>query len=771
MNTNSSTVVADIGANATMGVAQEEIESVPISRIAPAVSESDNLGAFLTHPLKLYHATLTAASSTSILSTNIIADYITAATPLSIGKKLANFNFLSSEIELDVVVQGQPFAAGQWVLGARPYCRPSNIMTASKVTNLHLVNAKILPHVVIDPSKTCSYKLRLPCLNHIGVYNLKNTNYGSYELVLYEFNPLKSGTAVTATMSVCVYMSFANVAAVGTTLLSGSFSKEKTPASTIVKAVSRATNLLIPILGPEVGLFSALGEAAGNVMAWFGYSKPPITETQVLALTRIADNYSQYDGRSVAVVLAGETTNSVGLSPSYGGAKRDDMSIAAIAAKKGLIYQGTVTLAMASESDILGFGIPVCPNIAFQAVAANYDLSPLGGVALPFGVWAGDITITVEIVASIFHRASILIAWDPNGGATPAFVDALSTLQNVTVAVSGNSETTITIPWKQPEPYKHIYPPAIASFAVPLANTNGNLYMYLINPVTCNGSTDGFDFNVYVHSDNIFFAAPQHSRVNAWSSSVVTLLSGDFAPLTVSFGARTNLDSAERRSFGESYVSVKQLTSKLGPALKDDGLAQDTIAGTNPYYRFRVPNLPLFNTGTTADWGFGFAYVSNNMFGWFSQAYVGYRGSIRWSFISGVPLVTVSNGLAYEGKRWIGHHSLTSMLGHSSAWSLVGNAEYSDLLSSYAFSVLNMSFVKSLDFVAPTLINAEFIPTAITSTANMNKVEALVERVIPSGATNPITNKFMWLNGSGDDGSFVFFQGFPRVTAFVDPYV
>jgi len=707
------------------------------------------------------------------LSTNVLADYQTAAALGPVGKKLENFNFLSADLQLDIVVQGQPFAAGQWVLTARPYCRPSNIMTASKITSDSMVNSKILPHVVIDPSKTCSYQLVLPCLNHIGVFNLKNTSYGSYSLTLWEFNALKSGTATTASMTVCIYVSLKNVSAVGTTLLSGSFSKEKTSLSTIVKTAASASKLFIPVFGPEVGIFSAVGESVGNLLAWFGYSKPPITETNVLAMTRVADNYSQYDGRSIAPVLAGETTNSVGLSNRYGGGKSDDMSLAAICAKPGLISQTTVTMAMASEADIFGYGIPVCPTLAcWTPVAGVLDLTPMGGCCVPFGVWSGDITFTVEVVASVFHRATILVAWDPNGGASPTFANALSTLQNVTIAVSGNSSTDIVIPWKQPEPFKHTFRPADPSYgSFSNSNLNGRLYFYLINPVTNNGSTDGFEINLYTRSDNLFLAAPDHTRVDAWSSVVTTLLSGDFQSASVSFGAKTNLENMERRSFGERYVSVKQLTSKLGPVVKNDSAAQDTTSSSHSYYTLKVPNLPLFNTATAADWGTGTAYVTNNLFGWFSQAYVGYRGGVRWSFVTGKTSNGLTNAFEYEGKRWVANQGLTAVASNSFSAALGYYAELNAIILSYAFTLYNMAFVKTVDLVAPTLVNAEFIPTAITCTANMNKVAVLIERVPPAGATYPMYESYIWMNASADDGTFVFFQGFPKITAYTDNYL
>lgn len=724
------------------------------SRVVPSnLTGPSDFTKFLDHPVKIYHTLVTAATASAVLNPDIVGMYRATISGTPMGSKVANLSYFHATLRIKVVIQGQPFAAGQTVLAFRPNINMPGLTKVSTPEPLNMVNVKIVPHLILDPSKTQTYEIDLPVCTPNGYYAMKTAAYnpGSYAMEMFAFNPLISGTAVAPSMSVCIYMSLVNPVFEGLTLLSGEFVKEKQEGGTLSATVTSISKIAgniapyLPFIGPSVQLFSQVSGLLGSGLALLGFSKPPIVETQLFPLTRVCDNYSQFDGKSTAIVLAGSQTNSVGISPAYGGGDPNDIVLASLCKKKGIIYQSVF---LPSQSSGAAYALSVHPTkVMLNGVGDRLWLTPLAGVAAPFTQWTGDLTYTIEFIASVFHRATVLIAWDPVFNATaPPLDDAIETLQNVTVSISGNTSVEIMIPWKQPVPWLQVLKPTDSALTSTNKTTNGTLYFYLVNPITSNGSTDGIYFNVYIHSDNIKFAAPSQSRCDfPWKE---TLLSGEFCPIDkVSFGTMTDLSKATFKSYGEDYLSVKHLTSKLG--LAKSGSADIDPAGISTFIGMRTDNSPVMKVDNTPN-------TFRNFFGWFAPAYLGYRGGIRYSFHA-------YTALGHDMKKhyWVSH-SPTS----TPSAVVVGNTGFTSssvpptVQKLYAYSNGNRDIAPCMDFVAPMMIPFDFFDT-------QGRYSTKYDEVVPYAAVGmpTVTTQVdcTLSNATADEGNFVWFLGFPTM--------
>ena len=165
---------------------------------------------FLDHPVLIDHLAWAAATTSANLTLDLIQLYKTSA-PAFLIRKLQNLMFFKAKIRIKVAVQGQAQAYGQMVYAFFPnLLTPANTsegIIANRLTTRNIVNAKIVPHLVIDPSKTATYELELPICTPNGVYSFNtDVSLGSYALERYIFNGLASGTAVAAASNVCMYM-------------------------------------------------------------------------------------------------------------------------------------------------------------------------------------------------------------------------------------------------------------------------------------------------------------------------------------------------------------------------------------------------------------------------------------------------------------------------------------------------------------------------------------------------------------------------------------
>lgn len=741
------------------------IQNVQTGRLKAANLTKSDFEQWLNHPVLLEHYSWTSSSSHVQLD-DLIALYLAAIAGSSLAAKIGNLYYLDCKIRIKVVIQGQPYAAGQIVFSFTPLVNMRNYGTITDIVETNnLVNAKVVPHLVVDPSKTETYEIDLPVCTPNNLYALKGSGYGSYTMDIFPYNPLTSGTAVSPVVGVCVYMSLVEPKLQGMTLLSSEFANEKKPGgflSNFAKGVGKYSPLLsvgFPQFAPEISIFSEVASGVGNVLALLGFSKPPLSDHQTFTLNRMVDNYSQFDGKSTGMVLAGSQSTALSINPDMAGAKLDDHLLASIRNIKGLVSQTLIPQSSGLSTLVASF--PISPMLPLPNTDGIIRISPLTGSCMPFNHWTGDIKVTFEFVASVYHRATFLIAWDPgNLGATPTLANAVTTLQNVTVNISGNTTVEILIPWKQLYPWGLINGIDAGSFSK--QNVNGEIYIYVINPVTTNGSTDGIWFNLYYSSDNIKtavpFSEPLQSNYAQTRTAPATLLSSEFCPVTsIDFGGKTDLSYAELKSFGESYSSIKQMTSKLVTA--NTSSAVIASANVQPWLEGVFPNYPrgLF----AGDLGNIDATIYETFSSWFAKAFLGYRGGMRYALH--VNEDTTQPPISHQ-HYWVQNDYETGLADITDLTFTPTTTPYTWYSgTTYAFTTTNRQISPNADFTMPGLIPLDFVPTRVRSTSFCNVLQYAIGKSLASSETvaNHVTATLF--QGTADDGMFVWFLGFPAI--------
>lgn len=766
-------------------------------------SRPDDYPKFMGHMAKLHHEVITAATINKVeVTKDVFRLFRSTINGTPLGRKLERFSYMRGKFRVRIAVQGSSVLAGKFVVAFQPFVQ-SGVgfgTRPTKMSDLTQPNCMVVPHLVIDPSKTESLEIVLDAPTPTGHWTMQSEdNYGSYRVVIFWITPLFSGTATVPDMSMTIYGGLHEDSTLeGITYLSGADGdnpfgleekKDTLPSTWAYRAgdVAGMVGTLFPALAPTTTIFSTVAGSVGNVLRAFGYARPPITQVVSPTLNKFADVPMHSSGPSTSLVLGASQTQSLGISPELAGANGDEMSFEYLCRIPGYAGKFVVGPAAAAGS-VITHGVEVSPSRSlFDGPSGHFQPTPLAGIAECFDYWSGDIDIDIEVVASVFHRATILVAWDCSAAGaslTPTMEEAQNALPNYLLTVSGNTTVRLTVPWAQQTPWlfvKGIKGNVSSTRASRVCN--GYLHLYVVNPLTSNGSTSPIDLNVYYSSRNIRFAAPNPAYITTTTadveitaienSGVIVPLSGDWkdspngsvflAPATkTDFGPPSDLNHLGFRAFGETPMSVKELCMKMVPYINASITLNTTDAGE--WIRMRIPNIPPlfaeFGTNPVATQTLGanvvglsgFAYPS--WLSYFASAYVGYRGGMRRGF-------TVSKlfGNDISPTHWVTYEPFQQFVTNQIVAGAVTPLQHVRDLNEYSAIVGNLDISPLLEVVVPSMIPLDFHVCGYESAM----WGYFYHYFQVNNAESPTQLRWSHWVGAADDAMFVRFVGFPPV--------
>lgn len=751
---NTTATVTESGSNATVAAS----ERITASDVTPFTKvpyhTADHFHDYLTHPVQLGSFLWNPTAITNTFSADIFATYI--ATVNARTPKAKNFMFASGKLVFRAVVQGMATAYGKYVITFDPQVTVSTV----GFPTVHFAipqkpRSIILPHLEIDPSKDAVYEMELDPPTPNGLWSVDGTNYGSYLVQCIVFNQIASGTAAAPQANVTYFAYMKEPEFSGLTLLSGELKNEGV-LSGPVDLISKTIGMAAPILGPYATTFSTIGSGVASVLRWFGYSKPNIPDVVLPVLNRTVDNWTQSDSRSSSYKLADSSVNSIGISDLYFPiGNNEDMEISSICARRGLIATFTIPTTAASGAILATYN--VSPNnyyvLDFPAVANGAELIPLQHMALNYAWWMGDLEFEFEFLASVFHRATVVIGWDPAGG-TPSYSSVFYMLHNHTVQISGNETVKILVPYKSVMPALLVDNPAVTLGQQ--VSSNGLISVFLVNPVVTNGSTDPVYCNVYLRSSNIRFGQP---TLEHFQNLTPVLTSGE---TRVVFGEPTNTSDFSLRFFGEAAdKTTKTLASKLASMITVNG-ATTGSSGTPLGMSFLVPPECIYPGSLPA-----LGAVNVNWFSYLSLGYLGTRGSTSYS-LAPSDLASSENGVSNLMYAAVVSNPNLANFTYSTT-----QFDYTTAISDSLFGTLGHHTMgyravhPTLDVTLPHYFPLYFRPNnCLFNTTNVLPTYSVLMRFIYSFSTLTTSGRTTAtvLSALGDDGSFVFYRGVPTCT-------
>lgn len=771
MNSNETPVsTQNLGRDAEVAQAEQDLSTIKRNPRMKTKDESTDFTKYFSHPVKVFHLLWDTATGTPVNVTGDLFQLWLSSMDSRLQSKVKSFYYMGGHLRARVIVQGAAQYFGQLRFTFTPKISlpyQATLNTNGSVDSAVSVNSAILPHVTVDPSKNQTYEIDLPCPTPVGYWSLNEaaltSNFGSYKVDYCLINALRSGTAQapspTTGVNVCMYVYFPDAELLGLTMTS--VSSRETKVSEIFSSVSGAASLAAPFSGefaPEVTLFSQVSGALAKLLNYFGFSNPVQQRIEAFTTNRTCDNYSQCDGMSTSLVLGASQSQGVSLDPAVALGHTNDMLMSHLYALPSLLFNDfVVTNATAAESLVTCW--VVSPAMVNQQGTSNTNtyLGPLAGFGSIHEFWCGDITYTVEFVASVFSRATFVIAWSPASSglisAAPTMQQALNTLKTVTVQVVGNTSVDITIPYHSIYPACRVGPLFAWNNTVEQAVegvTNGVVFVYCLNPVVDNGSsTPTVAFNVWIRSDNFAYFCPTLEK--AAGTKYVTMTGSEMVESTqsVMFGGKTDVAGVNLIAFGDCPKSVKHIAARQTFVDKNQYAIQ---SGSNNWIAYTVPNIPVLNSASTSTYNSSYS----SLLSYVSAAFLGMRGSIKYTCDVYISAGTEAGTLA----RCQSMHLINTTAAYAASPVGVNSGG-----ASYAWTQPNLEVSSRVDVSVPMLFQGNFYPCRTFAVSSKDVV-----MFMGSNRTNTLNVNdgigFVLAHGAGDDAVFTWFLGFPVGTYF-----
>jgi hypothetical protein len=674
---------------------------------------------------------------------------------------LDTFKYFTGRIKIQIVYQGFTQAAGKALFYFDPKTRNYQD-TGNKYTTALPGRGRVhtVPHITIDPSKSCTCEIILPCPTPEGVWykNDETTNFtGSYAWGLYIYNPLISGTdAATPDINIKVYASFEGLRPQAMQLLGEVAAEESTKPllSTTATALSNASAALVdvPVIGKFATTFSDVSGRVASFLKYIGFSKPEVQSHSHIIINRLFDNWSHINGDKFSYNLGSDEKNAISASDTmFPVGDMTHMEFSKICAISGICSNFTLTTAQVPGTLLVS--LPVTPIYYTGAVGQGNELPPLAHAVAAFEYWHGEITFEVEIICSIFHRGSILIAHDPTrtlvGG---DFVYAQQALNSKIVNYSGNTTFEFTVPWRQPIPW--LRNRDIGSLSFDDESCNGTLNFFVMNPLKSNGSTDSVRCNVFYRSKDMKCMYPSI---------------GQLSPSLGEYAGQDRVTAPIRIIRDYQAMSCMDMS----PVVPDD---YDPENSSDIYMRFGGENLmestkklssklalnyTSLNTRTTPSTTLGTYLVTHSSFGanpnifdgiqdikwtyltWYGSAYMGFRGSQTFS--------VVPKNWGTDTVMWVQQTRGAKM--YDTNTEVISKGEGS-------MAYIRKGMTNNLDFTVPFYEVGYYMPI-MTWLVNAPRANVFAVQTDNDDGVSTYDSDFEVFSGIGEDGVFINYVGFP----------
>jgi hypothetical protein len=428
----------------------------------PSYNDSDTLevplATFLSRPVRIYEGVWSAGYDQRNVLLTTISPWTLWQDDARVKAKLTNFAYLSCDLKLRIMLNGNPFQYGRLMFTYIPY-GTSDLSTdvviddkrnqvasmaywemlhssASGRQEVALRHFSTYPTVGLNPATNEVAEMHLPFIWHNNY--LKVNGYSGVsrqspgDLCIYDRNPLRIANPNSATsVNYTIYAWAENVKLIAPTEFEPVADEYRGGMSSKATAVAKAANMLnkVPVIGPFARATEIGAGAAADIAKLFGFSTPRVLEQSHQVTPRAVGRVSTVVGEDNSTTLALDPKQEVTVdSRVVGGDGTDEMTFKSIMTREQWLvaceWFGDVgQLSSVSGLEKLLFASLVSPTHQLISGAsggatiypnkkARMDC-PGGHISEMFAYWRGSITYRVEVVCSKMHAGRLKLQFDP----------------------------------------------------------------------------------------------------------------------------------------------------------------------------------------------------------------------------------------------------------------------------------------------------------------------------------------------------------------------
>lgn len=366
---------------------------------------------------------------------------------LPINNKVNNFLGLRAGVEFIVLVNKQPFQAGNLMISYLPHARYNNFKSDLHSKPYGIVARSGSPRVNLDLKDATRATMCVPFASPFVYYNLlRNTGtIGDFSISVY--SPLRD-VAATGRVGVRVYARFVDID------LQFPTGQVTTPVSTFGSLLPQIRSIVAGDPKKQLQELTKIKKEVDTFIRDFNHMVNQSNDTAVTSIKQKAlPNMTTSNGSHETHMLSLSTNNSL-IPMNMGAASSNEMNFQQIC--KIPTYYETIPI---TTSDIAGKEVwrkvvspMVQPKVSgpVDGVVSDY----LSFVSQPCQQWRGPIIYHFRSVATIFHSVRIRVGWSPVSDEN-ATIDRDACYSEV-VDLKDRNQWTLEVPYAETEPWLNV---------------------------------------------------------------------------------------------------------------------------------------------------------------------------------------------------------------------------------------------------------------------------------------------------------------------------
>jgi len=647
------------------------VDSQPDETFKTAENNDADLGSFFSRPIKIDYSWSTS-----------VPDFYQNFNPWTtffenprVINRISNFNNLRCKLHVKFLINGNGFHFGRLMANYKPLHLSDDFYVDRGLSRLDNVAASQRPHIYLDPTTSSGGDMILPFFwpkNYLSIPRQEWREMGEISIRTLQNLQHANGASDIARISVFIWAEDVTLSIPtstepgGLVPQSGEDEYGKGPISRPASIVARVMGQLttVPYIGQYARATEIAASAINGMATMFGYSRPNTLSDIEPYKPTIMGNLANVNMPDSATKLSLDCKQELTIDPTTVGlAATDEMTLCSIACRETWLTSfnwSPDSTVYPPESGL--FSIEVTPvvwaNQTFGGVSENH-MPACCFAALPFESWRGTMKYRFQIVSSNYHKGRLKIVYDPYGFSSNEY----NTNYTHIVDIAEEKDFTVEIGWGCPEPFLNVHPISwgtqrfgnSALGTVPGQRANGMLHVYVVNDMTV-PSVAAEDklvgINVFVSAgDDITFRNPHVGLDRSYwfpepqSGEEVVQMDKDSTsepskPMQdnseiVMMDHLSKTDPTDHVFFGESIVSIRSLLKRY---CKHEVAIENGTAGyrliTNIFRSFphHMGYAPAAITPVTGGTQL-FNFCHQTYLNYFSVAFKGWRGGIRWKVI------------------------------------------------------------------------------------------------------------------------------------------
>jgi hypothetical protein len=658
-------------------------EGVPYDRtMTVADTPQFDMATFLARPIKLNYWVIPATNTTFATSVSPWNDFLINT---RVVNRINNYAFIRAKLHIKFVVNGTPFHFGRILVSYEPLPNTSTIGGVNpfpSFTRGDTMRASQRQHLYLNPTTNQGGEMVLPFLWPENAIPLTSTPPNIGSLMLHSIVNIVCLSANPSPITVSMYAWMEDVELIAPTsrnaygLVPQGDEYGKTPLSDTATNLSDAIGAFdkVPVIGPYARATSMAVGAGATIARALGYSKPCILDQPKVMKQVPLGNMTNYNSEDPSVRMTMDAKQELTIDPRTVGLKRvDEMDIGYLCNKESIYSY--FTWSINDPPNAMIWSSALTPKMFYVDPPAlgvsAISTTPSGWICTNFKFWRGSLKFRFQVVRSMYHTGRLRVVFDPTLIPSNLWTNHQDNLvHSWIVDLSETEDMVVECGWVQRTNYLPIHRDRIDLFNIlddPVLNgpsvtssgtANGAISVHIVTPLVIpNSALTDTDVRVIVSvsSSDMEFAVPSEDGLKLLTympkltpqgleliSQGEVMQSEDVVepeagPAHVSLYTPAPIDPTTQVFFGERIVSLRQLLKRY---CNHCSYTPDPTLGAAAMNSFRVlqPAFP-FAQGYYAGAPFvdnsaaRVSYSQQTLLNYYTPAYVGWRGSIRWKVV------------------------------------------------------------------------------------------------------------------------------------------